>query len=181
MGDIIMKYYDEILKGTKLLAEQSNVIFLGQSVCYHGHALSKTLKDIEDSKKLELPVFEDTQMGMSIGLALGGFLPVSIYPRYNFLLLAMNQLANHLDKITHISHGEWKPKVVIKTMVGSERPLFPGVQHTGNFTEAMKHLLKWVKIEELIEPEDVYPAYQRTLEREESTLLVEFGDFYGEK
>ena len=126
-------------------------------------------------------MFEETQMGMSIGLALGGLLPVSIYPRFNFLLLAVNQLVNHLDKTPLISHGDMVPKVIIKTMVGSERPLFPGLQHVGNFAEAFKLLLKTVVVEDLQEPEQVYPAYERALERVGSTILIEGGDFYNEK
>jgi pyruvate/2-oxoglutarate/acetoin dehydrogenase E1 component len=176
-----MKYYDEVLRGTLLLASQPNVLFLGQSVCYQGHALSKTIKDVEASKKLELPVFEETQMGLSIGLAMAGVLPVSIYPRFNFLLLATNQLVNHLDKISHMSHGGFEPKVIIKTMVGSERPLYPGVQHVGNFSEAFKKLLTHVVVEDLIEPEQIYPAYESALARNGSTLIIEHGDYYNDK
>ena len=42
-------------------------------------------------------------MGLSLGLALQGFVPVSIYPRIDFLLSATNQLVNHLDKIRLMS------------------------------------------------------------------------------
>ena len=49
-------------------------------------------------KKIELPVFEDVQMGLSTGLALQGFIPITCYPRFDFLILAMNQLVNHLTK-----------------------------------------------------------------------------------
>lgn len=175
------KYYDEVLRGTLLLAHQPKVIFLGQSVCYHGHALSRTIKDVSPEKKLELPVLEETQMGMSIGLAMTGFLPVSIYPRFNFLLLAVNQLVNHLDKISAMSHGELEPKVIIKTMVGSERPLYPGIQHVGNFSAAFKLLLTTVVVEDLVEVEQIFPAYENALRRKQSTILVEHGDYYNEK
>jgi pyruvate/2-oxoglutarate/acetoin dehydrogenase E1 component len=176
-----VKYYDEVLRGTLLLAAHPQVVFIGQSVCYQGHALSRTLRDVPAEKKIELPVFEETQMGLSIGLALEGYLPVSIYPRFNFLLMAAGQLVNHLDKIPGISKGEWKPKVIIKTMVGSERPLYPGVQHVGNFAAAYRELLDWVVVEDLTEPGQVYPAYERALARDGATLLIEHGDFYTEK
>ena len=45
-------------------------------------------------------------MGMTIGLLMAGKIPVSIYPRWNFLLLAINQLVNHLDKLTEDSEME---------------------------------------------------------------------------
>ena len=47
---------------------------------------------------IELPVAEEMQMGMSFGMSLDGTIPISIYPRWNFLLCAINQLVNHLDK-----------------------------------------------------------------------------------
>jgi pyruvate/2-oxoglutarate/acetoin dehydrogenase E1 component len=175
------KYFDEIVKGTNLLAQQPNSIFLGQSVAYQGHVLSKVIKDIPNEKKIELPVFEETQMGMSIGMSLAGYLPISIYPRFNFLLLAANQIINHLDKISIISHGEFEPKVIIITTVGSERPLHPGEQHIGNFSEGFKLLLKHIVLEELTEPEQIYPAFEDALNRKQSTILVFHGDYFGEK
>ena len=77
------------------LAEKEDTVFLGQAVACAGTAMSNTLKDIPDRRKVELPVDEDMQMGMTNGLALQGKLPVSIFPRWNFLLLATNQLVNH--------------------------------------------------------------------------------------
>ena len=35
-------------------------------------------------------------MGISTGLTGNGYIPVSCYPRFDFLILAMNQLINHL-------------------------------------------------------------------------------------
>lgn len=178
-----MKYLEEIKKSMALLAEHPQTIFIGQSVAYPGNAIYTSMKDIPQAKKLELPVFEETQMGISIGLALEGFVPVSIFPRFNFLIIALNQLVNHLDKIPEISRGKMKPKVIIKTMVGSVRPLDPGHQHKSNFTSAMRHLLENVVIEDLTEPEMIFPAYERALTRSDglSTILVEYGDFYIEK
>lgn len=178
-----MKYLEEIQKSTILLAEHPKTIFIGQSVAYPGNAIYKSLKDLPAEKKIETPVFEDTQMGISIGLALEGYIPVSIFPRFNFLIIALNQLSNHLDKLPEISGGKLMPKVIIKTMVGSVRPLDPGHQHKSNFTEAFRKLLDNVAIEDLTEPEMIFPAYQKALERADgkSTILVEYGDFYNEK
>ncbi|HVM77105.1 MAG TPA: hypothetical protein VMU07_03065 [Candidatus Paceibacterota bacterium] len=180
-----MKYREELRRAVLYLAEHPKTIFIGQSVSYPGNAIyTGSLKDVPMEKKIEMPVFEETQMGMSIGLAMEGFIPVSVFPRYNFLIVAANQLINHLDKIPHISHGKLRPKVIIKTMVGGVRPLDPGVQHKSNFTEAFRHLVSEnIVIEDLTEPEMIFPAYQRALEREDgkSTILVEYGDFNKEK
>lgn len=176
-----MRYCDEIVRAMEMLGSEDNVIFLGQSVAYPGNVIFKTLQTIPQEKKIELPVFEEAQMGMSIGLSLAGYTPVSVFPRFNFLLLAVNQLVNHLDKIPVISKGGFFPKVIIRTMVGSVNPLDPGIQHKGNFTEAFRHLVENVVIEDLQEPEQIYKSYEEALRRKESTILVEHGDFYVEK
>lgn len=185
MGDFltIMKYLDEIKKSMALLAAHPKTLFIGQSVAYPGNAIYTSLKDIDQKKKIEMPVFEDTQMGMSIGLAFEGYIPVSIFPRFNFLILALNQLINHLDKIPDISEGKIRPQVIIKTMVGSVRPLDPGIQHKSNFVKAFREMTDNIIIEDLTEPEMIYPAYKRALERTDgkATILVEYGDYYVEK
>jgi pyruvate/2-oxoglutarate/acetoin dehydrogenase E1 component len=179
-----MKYAEEVKTAMALLASHPKTIFLGQSVAYKGNAIHTLLADLPAGRKIEMPVFEQSQMGMSIGLALEGFIPVSVFPRFNFLLLAMDQLVNHLDKIRHLSHGALTPKVIIKTMVGSVRPLDPGIQHQGNFVEAFRALhMEEVVIEDLLEPEEIVPAYRQALERDDgkSTILIEYGDFYNDK
>ena len=46
-----------------------------------------TLNESVDKNKLyELPVAEEMQMGMTLGLSLLGKTPISIYPRWNFCL-----------------------------------------------------------------------------------------------
>ena len=60
------------------------------------------------------------QMGVTIGLLMQDFVPISIYPRWNFLILAANQLINHLDKLNEMTKYQYKSKAIIRTSVGSE-------------------------------------------------------------
>ena len=165
------------------LGAQEDTVFLGQAVAYTGTAMTNTLKEVSADKLIEMPVDEEMQLGITNGLAVAGSVPISIYPRWNFLLLAVNQLVNHLDRFPIFSHGEYTPKVIIRTGVGSERPLHPQAQHVGDFTDAFRQILKNVEIIRLEEPEDVFPAYYKAYNRTDgkSTLLVEYGDYYNEK
>ena len=176
-----MKYFDELKRSMEWLAEQPNTIFLGQSVEVPGTAMRNTLKDVNPNKLLEFPVAEDMQLGVSIGMALNGAVPISIFPRWNFLLLATNQLVNHLEKIPLIS--SYRPKVIIRTSVGSERPLHPHFQHIGDYTEAFQKMLTNVEVIRVDEPEQIFPAYEKAYNRDDgkSTLIVEWGDYYNEK
>ena len=128
------------------LAKDQRTIFLGQSVKYSGNAIFNTLASIDDSRKIETPVFEDVQMGFSTGLALNGFIPVTCYPRFDFLICASNQLVNHLDKIEYMSKGEMKPRVIIRTSIGPKVPLDGGPQHTADYTEVFKKMLTNINV-----------------------------------
>jgi hypothetical protein len=82
-----------------------------------------------------------------------------------------------------MSRGSYVPKAIIRTGIGSERPLHPGHQHVGDYTESFRHLCNWIEIIRVDEPEQIFPAYEKALLREDgrSTLIVEWGDFYSEK
>ena len=176
-----MKYFDELKLSMEWLGEQNDTIFIGQAVEYAGTGMTNTLKDVSTDKLMEMPVNEDMQMGITNGLAMNGFVPVSIYPRWNFLLLGVNQLINHLDKLPMIS--DYKTKAIIRTAIGSERPLHPQWQHIGDYTEAFDKMLTNVEVIRLDEPEQIFEAYQKAYNRTDgkSTILVEWGDYYNEK
>jgi len=172
-----MNYKEEVYKGMALLAAQENAVFVGQAVEYKGTALTRQVDKYPD-KLIEMPVCEDFQAGFVLGLALEGYLPISLYPRMNFVILAMNQIINHLDKWEAMSMGQSKPKVIMKAVVGSQFPLDPGHQHKANFTQAFKSSVTNIEVVELLYPEEVAHAYQRTLDIDKSTLIIEHGDLY---
>lgn len=176
-----MKYFQELKRAMTWLGEKPDTIFIGQAVEYAGTGMTNTLVDVPENKKLELPVCEDMQTGIANGLALDGKVPISIYPRWNFLLLGVNQLVNHLDKINEMS--DYRTKVIIRTSIGSERPLHPQHQHIGDFTDPFRLMLNNVEVIRLDDPSDIFLAYKKAYERTDgkSTILVEWGDFYNEK
>lgn len=156
------------------LARKDGVLFVGQGVGVGGTKLSRSFNRIYGDRRLEFPVAEDFQMGYCIGLSLCGFKPVAIYPRWNFLLLAANQLVNHLDRIP--LYSDFRPKVIIRTCIGANRPLDPGPQHQDDFTEAFRLMCKTVEIVRLESADEVLPAYQKAYRADHSTILVEHGD-----
>jgi pyruvate/2-oxoglutarate/acetoin dehydrogenase E1 component len=161
-----------------MLGEINNAIFLGQSVRYPGNAIYTTLSGVPMDKRVELPVAEDSQLGMSIGLSLAGMIPISIYPRMDFLIIAANQLVNHLDIYNEMSNGQFNPKVIIRTAIGSRIPFDPGLQHGKDLTFALRALLRNIRIVKLEDPAQIMPAYRRALDSSTSTILIEEGDLY---
>lgn len=164
------------------LAQRKNTIFLGQAVNVPGTAMFNTLKDIDLKKKIELPVAEEMQMGLGLGMALEGYLPILIYPRWNFLLLATNQLVNHLDKISEISNNKINPQIIIRTAVGSTRPLNSQSQHTGDFSNAFRQMCKNIDIYKITKPNEVFKTYKKALKNKKKiSLVIEIANFYNEK
>ncbi|MCX6778604.1 MAG: hypothetical protein NTU97_00015 [Candidatus Magasanikbacteria bacterium] len=164
-----------------MLGQHPDTVFLGQAVEAEGTSMSSTLCGVPKEKLVEFPVAEDLQMGVTNGLALDGRIPVPIFPRWNFLLLATNQLVNHLDKLPEYSG--YHTKVIIRVGIGSEKPLHPQCQHVGDFTDAFRLMLKNIEVIRLDEPVQIFPSYKKALERSDgkSTILVEWSDYYNEK
>jgi len=175
-----MDYFETLVKAMDILSEHEKTVFIGQSVVWDGHALFKTMVNVPMEKRIEMPVIEDSQMGFSTGLALEGFITISIYPRWDFLILATNQMVNHLDKIPIVGHGMLKPKVIIRVSAASRLPLDPGPQHCQDHTAAFKVMFKTVEVIDLLHKDEILPAYDRALNRTDgrSTLLVEHSDLY---
>jgi pyruvate/2-oxoglutarate/acetoin dehydrogenase E1 component len=176
------KYMDELSRSMEYLGIQSNTVFVGQSVEVAGTAMRNTLLNVHQTKLLELPVEEDFQMGLSIGMALSGMVPISIFPRWNFLLLATNQIVNHLDKLQDLTQNETPGKVVIRTGIGSEYPLHPGPQHTGDFTAAFELMCQKINVVRLDSADSIFEEYEKAYERTDgiSSLLIEWSDKYND-
>ena len=176
------KYMDELTRSMEYLGKFDNTIFIGQSVEVAGTAMRNTLLNIDDNKLVEMPVDEDFQMGLATGMALTGLIPISIFPRWNFLILATNQIVNHLDKLREITQNKNPGKVIIRTGIGSVIPLHPGPQHTGDFTEAFKLMCPNLNIVRLDKTSVIFDEYQKAYERSDgvSSLLIEWSDKYND-
>lgn len=176
-----LKYKDELIRSMNWLSKKKDTIFLGQSVSYSGNAIFNTLKNVPQNKKIELPVFEEMQMGISTGLALSGFTPITCYPRFDFFILSLNQLVNHLDKIKFMSNNQLKAKVMIRVAIGSKNPLDGGVQHTQDYSKVLPKMLTEVECIHLTEPKYIFNSFKKAYYSDHSSILIENGDFYNDK
>lgn len=178
MRSVTISYLTELSRAMDLIGAHPRAVFMGQAVAFPGTAMTRTLSGVPKDKLIELPVAEDMQMGLAIGAALNGDLPVTIYPRFNFLLLAMSQLVLHLDKLPLYSRGGFTPRVIVRTAVATPEPMDPGPQHLGDYTEAFRSMLETVHVVRLDDASQVVPEYLAAAERRGSTLLIERTEFY---
>ena len=165
-----MTPYQEAINTSMLRLAKAGAIFVGQSVAYDGAAIYHSLAGVPAAQRIEFPVAENLQLGYCTGLSLMGKLPVCIYPRVDFLLLAADQLVNHLDKLP--TWG-WTPKVIIRARVGSRQPLDAGPQHTQDHTEAFRQMLQHVEVWRPTTPGQVEHSYRMAQASDGSTLIIE--------
>jgi len=169
-------YKDELTKAMTFLAEKEDTIFIGQQIVYAGNPMSTTLGNVPKEKMIETPVMEETQMGISLGMAIVGKTVISFYPRWDFLVSAANQLINHADKFEHMT-GK-KANILIRVGVGSKDPLDPGIQHRNDYSKEFKSILQFTKVHELKKVEDIYRIYTKSYEEGGVHILVEWPELY---
>jgi len=169
-------YKDELTAAMDALAADPLVLFVGYGVKI-GRAMG-TLKNVQDSQLIEMPVAENLMVSFAIGLSLKGLKPVVFIERFDFILNAMDAIVNHLDKIGEISHGEFTPTVILRIVVGNrDKPLFTGKTHTQDFSYGLRQFVKFPVIQ-LVHPNEItwrYKLAHQTLGNT-STALVEYKD-----
>ena len=173
-----MTYKDSLTNMMTKLGEMDNTVFLGQQILFPGNPMSGTLINVPKEKMIELPVMEDSQMGMSLGMAMTGKFVITFYPRWDFLICAAIQLVNHVDKIELMSNGQWKPNIIIRVAKGSEIPLNPGPQHRGNYFNEFQSITQTVKFFDCLTVDDIENAYNHAINEGGITLINEYPEKY---
>ena len=169
-------YKDELTKSMTWLAEQNNVIFIGQQIVYAGNPMSTTLTNVPKDLMIEVPVIEETQMGMSLGLAMAGKTVVTFYPRWDFIILAVNQLVNHIDKYKLMTGKQ--ANIIIRLGKGSDKPLDPGHQHKGNYLEQFKAMCPNITFWDLKNKDDIFESYLSAYKHQGVHVMVEYPEMY---
>lgn len=140
MDDLQISYKDAVTKSMTELGDEG-AIFIGYNVA-RGDAMG-TLKNVPANQKLETPVAENLMSGLAIGMSFEGYLPVLYFERHDFMLVAMDAIGNHIDKIERISHGEYKVPIIIRAVEAYGGPFYSGPTHHQDFTNVLKALVSF--------------------------------------
>lgn len=170
------EYKIALTKAMSDLAKLDETIFIGQQIIYAGNPMSTTLGEIPKEKMIEVPVMEETQMGMTLGLAITGKTVISFYPRWDFLISAANQLINHVDKY-ELMTGK-KVNIIIRVGKGADVPLDPGHQHKANYIEQFKTMCPNIEIHNLKTWQDVELSYNYVIKEGGVHILAEYPELY---
>jgi len=176
MSDNNSVYKDTLSSVMTELGTKQNTIFIGQQILYAGNPMSTTLNNVPKEKMIELPVMEETQMGMSLGIAMTGKTVITFYPRWDFIICAANQLINHVDKY-ELMTGH-KINLIIRLGKGSDKPLDPGHQHKGNYINEFKNMCKNISFYDLTSFNLIEKSYLEAYQNGGVHVLVEYPELY---
>lgn len=171
-------YKSTLIEMMDRISQKDNSIFIGQQIVWPGNPMSTTLINVPKEKMIEVPVMEDSQMGMSLGMAMVGNFVVTFYPRWDFLICATNQLLNHVDKIKLMSNNLYKPNMIIRVGKGSDVPLDPGHQHKGNYFQEYSSLCKNIEFHHLTSAQEIDLAYTYAIKEGGIHVMAEYPQLY---
>lgn len=129
-----MTYKEALHREMLRLAGDNRVVFIGQGLL-EDDPFYGTLSGIPKNRMLEMPCAEILSTGVAIGLSLTGWIPVLLFQRMDFMLLAADQLLNHAALFPQMSGGQISVQMIIRACVGSQDGKFEvGKQHNKDFS-----------------------------------------------
>lgn len=95
-----------------------NVFIIGVDVLDKYGIYGTTLNLRNKSRLIQTPIAENGMTGVALGAALAGMRPIYIHMRPDFMLVAMDQITNHVAKWRFMFHGRVKAPLVIRAIIG---------------------------------------------------------------
>lgn len=156
-GDRRLLSYAEAVREAfdQALSKDSRVFLMGQGVDDPMGMFGATLnlhKKYGEGRVFDTPLSENGLTGIAIGAALAGMRPIYAHNRPDFLLLAMDQIANHASKWSYMFGGNAKVPLVIWAVIG--RGWGSAAQHS----QALQGLFMHIPGLKLVMPSTPYDA-----------------------
>ena len=171
-----MKYKDIITNGMDFLAKQDKTVFIGEGLINAGHIYG-TMTNVPKDKCVEMPIAENLIMGVGMGLSMGGYIPIIVFQRMDFMLNAADCIINHLALAIQFSGGVLRLPLIIRCIVGSQSKTFDvGQQHRHDFTSFFSEYIQTYKLEDTS-----YESIYNEITRDEvqcPVIIVEHKDKY---
>ena len=172
-----MAYKQAITECMNKLARDPKVVFIGYNTA-KGHRMYGTLDQVHPSRCIETPVCENLMVGMGMGMSLAGYFPIVCFERHDFLLIALDAILNHMDKLPILSNRQFNFPMCIRTIVGTDKPLDPGIQHTQDYTDILLNHTLNADVHLLCADDYVRKAYNVLLEYHRPVITIEYKNLY---
>ncbi len=105
----------------QVMAEDDRVVVLGEDVGARGGVFKVTqgfLDEFGPERVIDTPLAESSIVGVAIGMAFHGLLPVAEIEFADFIHPAFDQIVSEAARIRYRSNGDWGCPLVIRTPWG---------------------------------------------------------------
>ncbi|HPN32255.1 MAG TPA: transketolase C-terminal domain-containing protein [bacterium] len=160
------------------LENDENVFFMGEDISTKGGAFGVTkglFEKFGNKRILDMPISENSFVGMAIGAAMNGLRPVVEIMYMDFIALAMDQILNKISKLPYISNGFFKLPITIRTTAGGGR--FYGPDHS----QSLEPLFMNIPNITIVVPSNVNDAYhliKESINYDGPILFIEYRKLY---
>jgi len=118
-GKRILSYKDAIKEGiSQAMDNDPSVFVIGVDVDDRYGIFGTTLELKDKERVIGTPISENGMTGVALGAALAGMRPIHIHMRPDFMMMAMDQIVNHVAKWRYMFHGKTKVPIVIRAIIG---------------------------------------------------------------
>lgn len=118
----VITFADALAEATVLAMERDPSVFvMGVGVDDPGGIFGSTRAAhlrFGDARVFDVPISENTLTGVAVGAALRGMRPMLVHARADFLLLTLDQLANHAAKWSYMAGGAMRVPLVVRAVIG---------------------------------------------------------------
>jgi pyruvate dehydrogenase E1 component beta subunit len=104
----------------QLMARDARVFVIGQGVkspWYVGKTTKGLYEKFGEKRVIDTPVSENTMTGAATGAAISGLRPIVIHPRMDFMLYAVDQIANEAANWSYMFGGHASVPLVIRAII----------------------------------------------------------------
>jgi pyruvate dehydrogenase E1 component beta subunit len=157
----------------KELEADPNVFVFGLDVPDHKRIYGSTAGLVERfgrERCFGTPLSEEAMTGMALGAAISGLRPVHVHIRVDFLLIAMNQLANMVSNLRYMSGGSLRIPLVIRAVIG--RGWGQSAQHSKSLHSLFAHL-PGLKVILPTTPQDAYGLLRASIRDDNPVIFLE--------
>jgi len=157
----------------KEMEADPDVFVFGLDVPDHKRLYGSTVGLVErfgERRCFGTPLSEDAMTGVALGAAISGLRPVHVHIRVDFMLLAMNQIANMISNLRYMSGGQLSVPLVIRAVIG--RGWGQSAQHSKSLHSIFAHL-PGLKVVLPASPQDAYSLLRSAIRDDNPVIFLE--------
>lgn len=158
---------------TREMENDPAVLVFGLDVPDHKRIFGSTAGLVEKfgiERCFGTPLSEEAMTGVALGLAISGLRPIHVHIRADFMLLAMNQIANMVSNLHYLSGGKLSIPLVIRAVIG--RGWGQSAQHSKSLHGIFGHL-PGLKVVMPTTPQDAYSLLRSAIRDDNPVVFLE--------